>query len=109
MKFSRRRAKHLDKHNPSAVLCAVRFKTDDWRQGNHRKHNHPEAELQILDCSNRVYLHDFGSTRVRQLRKLDTMIRELQWLRRQVNAAWDQYYEFWKDREEDKPKDVEIL
>lgn len=99
MKFSKHRAKHLDNRNPSAILTAVRFKTDCYSPGCHHRDNTPEADLQLLDCGNRVNIHDFGETRASQLKKLDNIQKELDYLRLNINRAWDAYEKFWQGRE----------
>lgn len=86
MKYCRQSAKHLDHTNPSAILSRVSFKTDLYSK-SHRKDNFPCVELQILSCSERVQLHDFGNTRERQLRKLNILRSELDKLHDMVAAA----------------------
>ena len=101
MKFSKRSARHLDDYNSSGIMISVTFKTDPWGNGHYKSHT-PEVMLQLLDCSNRSQIHDFGSTREKQLRKVNVLINELEKLRMYINHGWDAYDRFWKNREEDQ-------
>lgn len=104
MKFIRQRVKLLDNKNMSCIISRVSLNTKDFL-GNHEKCCVPNVELQMKSCRHVVEYHDFGETRVAQIRKLNIMIAELQKTKDEVSNAWDKYDNFWLGRtEETEPK-----
>lgn len=101
MKYSKQAAKWLDQENASAILCSVSLDTKGWNDSDRKSHT-PEVLVQVLDCDRRIQLHDFGDTRKAQLKKVQVLINELQWLESYIGASWDRYDKFWDHREEKK-------
>lgn len=102
IKFNKNNATWLDADNDSAILTRVSFNTHgyDFEDKHDQPHecHYPHPDLQLLDCSRRVQIHEFGNTREMQMEKIDIILGNITQFREDVNEAWDEYDAFWKKR-----------